>query len=224
MTRSASFCSTVFRSLAADTRGATLIEFAFVTPLLLVLGLGGMELANLAIAKMRLGQAAGALADNASRMGDSELLAAPRIYEADINDLFVGLDIQAGSYIDLFQHGRVILSSLERNASDGQWIRWQRCRGRKNYRSTYGVEGTGVTGTIFAGMGPAGEEVQAPAGSAIMFVEIAYDYQPLVGGAFVTWLEPSRVLRTEAAFVVRGSRDQGGLYQTTPSAPVASCE
>lgn len=211
------------RRLLADTRGATLVEFAFVTPLLLVLGLGGMELANLAIVKMRIGQAAGAVADNASRIGDSDLLASPRIYEKDINDLFIGLDIQAGPSIALFEHGRVILSSLERNPSDGQWIRWQRCEGRKSHPSAYGAEGTGATGTSFPGMGPASGEVRAPAGSAIMFVEIAYDYQPLVGGAFVDWLEPARILRSEAAFVVRGSRDPGGLHQTNPPAPVASC-
>lgn len=211
-------------ALASDRSGVALIEFALVTPLLLVLGLGGMELANLAIVKMRLSQAAGGIADNASRIGDSDLLASPRIYERDINDLFIGLDIQAGRYINLFQHGRVVLSSLERNASDGQWIRWQRCKGRKPFESAYGLEGTGAIGTAFPGMGSARTQVRAPATSAVMFVEIAYDYQPLIGGAFVTWLGSARELRTEAVFLVRGSRDIGGLYQHTPPAPVARCD
>ncbi len=211
------------RSLWVNQHGATVIEFALVTPLLLVLGLGGIELANLAITQMRLGQAAGALADNASRVGDSDLLESSTVYEKDINDLFIGLDVQSGGSLDIFEDGRVILSSLERNSSGGQWIHWQRCMGKRQAIGAYGSEGTGATGTGFKGMGPPGSEVKAPNGSAVMFVEITYEYQPLIGGSFVDWLEAPRVMHTQSAFLVRGMRDLNGPSQHSPPTSVAKC-
>src|SRR3546814_1088407 len=69
--------------------------------------------------------------------------------------------------------------------------------------SAYGVEGVGATGTDFKGMGPVGREVTAAAGTAIMFVEVTYEYQPLLFGA---WLGP-RTIRSTAAYNIREARD-----------------
>lgn len=207
-----------------DSSAVAMVEFAFVAPILLLLGMAGMELANFAIIKLRLGQAAVHIADNVSRVGDRDILAAQRIFESDLNDLFIGVNLQAGEKLDIYEHGRIIVSSLERNADGGQWIAWQRCKGKKTFVSKYGEAGTGETGTGFPGMGKAGAEVTAEAGTAVMFVEISYTYQPLVVNGFTrSFIEPFE-MGASAAYNVRNSRDLTGIFQTNPISPVADCD
>ena len=214
---------TRIRKLLFDTSGVAMIEFAFIGPIILLLGLVGIEMANLATTHMRISQAAMHVADNASRIGDRDQLAAQRIFESDINDVFVGVGLQAGERIGLLENGRVIISSLERNAEGGQTIRWQRCMGIKEADSEFGPQGTGATGTDFPGMGRAGQEVTAAPGQAVMFVEVIYDYQPILDNSFTQpYITPPEI-RTTAAFTVRGSRDLTGIFQRSPAAPVAAC-
>lgn len=212
-----------WRRLIGDQRGLALTEFAFVAPIVLTVGLGGLELANYAMIKMRLNQVAVHVSDNASRVGDRNLLASQRVYEDDINDLLTGAEIQAGEKVDLFGHGRVIISSLQRNADGGQTIAWQRCMGDKTIGSAYGVEGTGATGTGFRGMGPSGAELTADEGEAVMYIEIYYTYQPIIGNDFTAFMGDALEMSAEAAFNVRGSRDLGGIYQRNPPVTAATC-
>lgn len=214
---------TRLHSLLADRRGIAMVEFAFIGPIILLLGLVGIEMANLATTHMRISQAAMHVADNASRIGDRDQLAAQRIFESDINDVFIGVDIQAGDRIGLLENGRVIVSSLERNAEGGQTIKWQRCMGMKEVDSAFGGQGTGATGTDFPGMGQSGQEVRAAQGQAVMFVEVIYDYQPILANSFTEpYITPPEI-RSTAAFTVRGSRDLTGIFQRNPAAPVAAC-
>src|SRR3546814_4126291 len=60
-----------------------------------------------------------------------------------------------------------------------------RCYGDLDVESSYGEAGDGEEGTDFPGMGFEGAEVTAAAGTAVMFVEIYYDYQPLLYGKVV---------------------------------------
>ncbi|WP_260598975.1 TadE/TadG family type IV pilus assembly protein [Sphingomonas endolithica] len=212
----------MLRSLAAEKSGIALIEFAFAAPLLMVLGMYGLETANLAIMRMRVSQAAANLADNISRMGAMDTLGVKSIREVDINDSFAALRSQSSSY-KLTTYGRVILSSLERNSAGGQWIHWQRCLGKKQWASSYGVAGNGSSGTGFAGMGPTGQpKITAPDKSGVMFVEIAFDYQPL----FSNSLLGEQTIQTKSAFIVRDQRDftdAKNPYNPSPSATAASC-
>jgi hypothetical protein len=190
-----------------ETRATIIIEMAFAVPLLVLLGFGGLEMAYLTLANTRISQIGLSAADNASRVAAGASLSLPQIRELDINEVFTGVEEQAEG-LDFKQHGRVILSSLERNPEGGQWIHWQRCYGDLNVTSSYGLEGTGKTGTSFKGMGPKDREVTAAAGTAVMFVEIVYEYQPL---AFGKWLGP-RTIRSTAAFNIRESRDLAKVY------------
>ena len=209
--------------LARDNRAVAMIEFAFIAPIILLLGLVGIEMANLAVTHMRISQAAMHVADKASLIGGRDQWAAQRIFESDINDLFVGVNLQAGAQVDLLRNGRVIVSSLERNADGGQTIKWQRCMGLKNVNSAFGTQGTGATGTDFPGMGRSGQELQAETGQAVMFVEIIYDYQPLLRNSFTEpYITPPEI-RSNAAFSVRGTRDLTGVFQRSPAAPVSVC-
>lgn len=193
--------------LARDVRAAFLIESAFAIPLLILVGFAGMEIANLTLAHTRISQIGLSAADNASRIAVGSNLSLPRVRELDINEVFTGVEEQARG-MDFRQNGRIILSSLERNAEGGQMIKWQRCYGDFNASSSYGLQGTGATGTDFPGMGPTGREVTAAAGTAVMFVEIVYEYQPLLYGK---WLGP-KVVRSTAAFNIREARDLERVY------------
>lgn len=195
----------VARALRRDRSGLALIEFAFSLPIFIGLGFYGVEVANLAVTQMKMSQIALNMADNASRIGTlNSNLAAKVINEQQINDVFQAASIQAGA-AGLYDDGRTVLSSLEVNASGGQTIMWQRCKGMAIEDSEYGPQGTGATGTGFAGMGPPGDKISASTGTAVMYVELTYTYAPLFGTMF---MEPQE-LRQEAAYTVRDAREIG---------------
>ncbi len=192
-----------FRSrLAIDASGVALIEFAYSLPIILTLGLTGLETANYAIAHQRAAQIAVMTADNASRLRT-------QMTESYVNQLFTGVE-KAGGNMDFKQHGKVILSSVQNNAAGtGQWIRWQRCFGMKAGLSKYGAEGKGQNDTSLAGL----SGLTAQAGSAIMFVELSYDYQPLIPHSFLE----GKTIDYQSAVVVR-QRTDFGISGTTTAA------
>lgn len=212
----------VVSALARSRSGVAATEFALSLPLLLTAGLYGVETANQAVMQMRVSQIAVLIADNASRVGENSLLGETKIYESDINDVFAGADVQGGSGFQLYEHGRVILSSLEvvPGTEDQQYIHWQRCMGKKVHPSRYGEAGDGK-GSQIDGMGPPGEEIVAIDDEAVMFVEVVWEYQPLVGEIFSNVEQ----LHATAAFNVRENRDLTQVYQRDDSkpAPVSSC-
>ena len=193
-----------------------MLEMAFAIPFLVLVGFGGLEIANLTLAHTRVSQLGLNTADNAARIAAGSNLTQPQVREVDINEVFAGAERQAAG-LDLENNGRIILSSLQRNDDGGQTIKWQRCYGNMEVASAYGVEGTGATGTDFNGMGPVGREVTAVAGTAIMFVEVTYEYQPLLFG---DWLGP-RTIRSTAAYNIREARDLSGVK--SPGTP-ATCD
>lgn len=201
--------------LRRDRKGLAFTEFALAMPFFLTIGLGGVELANYSYRTMRVGQLAAAVADNASRIGDYSKLQNRRIYESDIDDLLVGAGMQAGAQMDLFNRGRIIISSLQVNSTGKQYIHWQRCLGTKRVTSSYGVQGD----VRAVGMGPAGNEVFAFDKEAVMFVELQYDYVPLISSAFLGTPTISAI----ASYTIRSSRDLSQVYQTTPASPVMTC-
>ena len=169
-----------------------MVEFALSLPLLMAMILGGLELTNYVLANHRVRQIAAMTADNASRLRTT-------MSEAYINQLFVGVD-KAGAGIDFKQNGRVVLSSVQNNAdNDGQWIRWQRCFGSLAYSSKYGAQGKGKDDETLPNI----NGLVAQAGSALMFAEVEYQYQPLIGSSFLG----SRRIHHQTAFIVRQRSD-----------------
>jgi hypothetical protein len=190
------------RRLGACDGGLAFIEFAMALPVLVTLGLVGLETANLAMAHLRVSNIAMLTADNAARVRDG-------IDEANVIELITGAKM-TGDSIEFRQNGRIILSSVEPNqagyngASTGQWIRWQRCDGQRNVASSYGPEGTGQNNASLQAVGPPGNRIAASAGTAIMLVEVVYDYQPLVSDTIFG----ERIIRYESAFNVRQRTNQ----------------
>lgn len=194
-----------FAVLIRETRAVAAVEFALALPLMVSIAFTGAELTNFVTTKMRISQLSLHVADNGARMGAGTVLSNKQISEAQINDLFTGAGLQSGR-LELFRNGRVILSSLEPvanpNTTNRYRIRWQRCRGAKAWPSSYGRAGdTGLTGiTVNSAL------ATAPDDGALMFVEIAYDYQPLIARVFV----PHSQITSVAAMIVRDQRDFSG--------------
>lgn len=206
----------LLKRLRWNSSGLAMTEFALIMPLFLTVGLWGIELGNYQFQIMKIEELAANVADNASRVGDYSTLQNRKIYESDIDDLFVGADLAAGTQMNLFTKGRIILSSLEVNAAGKQYIHWQRCVGTKAVASSYGKEGDTLTN---AGIGPTGSQVPALPNDAVMFVELQYDYQPLISESFIG----SPTIQSIASYAVRSSRDLNEIYQTSPASPKMTC-
>jgi Flp pilus assembly protein TadG len=251
-TRALALC----RLLSADRSGLALLEFAFTAPLVVALGLYGTEVANLALANLRVSQIALNLADNASRVGVQSSLVTQQLREVDINDIFAAVQTQGKAW-DLTTRGRITLSSLEADSAGKQVIHWQRCIGTMSgtgYDSSYGrttISGgtpaaadnaaaaydptagvnTSTTGAdnasthpgsvIAGGMGDTGAKVIAPNNSGVMFVEINYNYKPIVG---TRWLPNGAAkIRYIASFIVRDRRDFTEIYNPATAVTRMTC-
>jgi hypothetical protein len=200
--------------LRSDERGVALTEFALTLPLFLILMMGGLEVTNLALVHLRLNHIAESTADNASRVRS-------QMDENDVEEIFAGLQ-KEGAPIDFDNKGDVVLSSVEDNkqtgAKKGQTIRWQRCHGKKKNPPKYGKEGKGKSDNALKdGIGPPGKQVGAQPGTAVMFVEVSYDYQPMIFERLIG----SRKLRYESAFNVRERTELG--ITNVRGKPVKSC-
>jgi len=212
------------RSLGDCRSGVAFLEFAFALPVVLALGLLGLETANYAMANLRVSQIAMLTADNAARVRDS-------IDEGDIVELLTGAKM-SGNNINFAQNGRIILTDLEQTTTGGkQWVRWQRCDGALNYAATPAAlrpqtaaganitNGTEIYNTdrITASSAPSSETkasltsvgtgsnvISAGAGTAVMVVEVAYNYQPIIPNSFLQGKQITYV----SAFNVRQRTDQ----------------
>ena len=217
------------RRLRSDRSGTAATEFALSLPLLLTAGLYGAETANLALVHMKVSQLAMHVADNTSRIADTSTLSNRKIFEDDINDLLLGSNIQSSTSLNFYEHGRTIISSVElfdastscagggcpngQHADGTIFIHWQRCKGKKVWPSSYGNENA----ILPSGIGPSGLEVIPEPAGAVIFVEVAYDYQPLVSQKF---FGPTTI-KAISTFVVRDNNiDLSGLKQRKPASPV----
>ena len=213
----------LLRRLGRDTSGLALLEFAFILPVVLTLSLAGAEMTNYIITKMRISQIALHLADNASRIGSGSQLQAKTISEIDINDLLTGAQLQSGE-LDLFTNGRVIISDLEPMANPntrGKYkIVWQRCKGAvTGFSPQYGnLRDASTTTSNMDGMGPQNRQVIAPDGGATMYVEVYYNYKPLIRSS----LTPGGTITEIASMMVRDRRDLSQIYNAENVAK-ASC-
>jgi len=224
------------RRLRGDRSGVALIEFAFAAPVVLALGLYGAEMGNQALTHMQISQIALSLADNASRMGQLQAGNIEQMREADVNDAFQAARLQ-GKTLKLGTYARITMSSLEnvQQSYDAtapvQRIHWQRCMGMKSatdYQSSYGT--TTITAgstatqadagtTASSGMGDTGRKVVAPSGMGVIFIEVNYEYQPIVS----SWLAQPFRMHYVASMIVRNNRDFRQIYNPANSATPSTC-
>ena len=195
-----SWLALLVRRLVSDRSGLAMVETAFVLPVLVLLSLTGAEMTNYITVKMRMSQVALQIADNAARMGSGTATQAKQVTETDINDVFIGSQMESAG-LDLQTNGRVILTDIETASSGASTykIGWQRCYGNQVHASTSNFD----TNT---GMGPR------------MFVEVYYVYKPILKGVWA----PTTTLTEIASMSVRERRDVSQIYNTANATP-ASC-
>ena len=170
------------RALRGCTSGVAMIEFALALPVLTTLGLCGLETANYAMAHLRVSNIAMLTADNAARVRES-------IDEANIIELFTGAKM-SGDSINFRQNGRIILSTSSptrrrSGTSTGQWIRWQRCDGAKVRRAPITARRAPARPTTRCSASARRRNpITAAPGTAVMLVEVVYNYQPIISNSF----------------------------------------
>jgi hypothetical protein len=229
------------KKLRDDSSGLALVEFAVSLPFFMGLTVGGFETAHYAYVHMRLNQLTIETADGAARMGEGEILAAKRIDESQINDVFAGTLRQGESIllggeheyqdpgtgeIELRGNALIILSSFEPvedfDEDDPKYrIRWQRCIGTADQ---FDPEfGTVDDSEEVDGIGPAGRQAVPPPEGALMFVETHYFFRPLILNGFANLGETS--ITKTASMVVRDVRDyeggEEGVHQIAGVDPAA---
>lgn len=215
-----SYRRTLLKRVLRNQAGVAVIEFAYSLPILIALGLVGTEAAFYVQTQQQVSQIALAAADNVSRVGEAGVLQVRRVYEADVNDIFLGVPKQ---FADdrFYNNARVIISSVEYDEDDNIFIHWQRCMGEKDFDSEIGPEGTGLgTDDLEDGIDTGQAKVKPVPDGALIVAEVAYDYDPLFG------LSPynSKVIKSKGVFAVRDARDLTGIYDKTGEDPVADCD
>lgn len=217
----------LLKRVARDERANSLVEFTLAAPIALYFGAFAIEAARRGMVQMKLSQIALNLADNVSRTGLTSNLGVTQFRESDVVEAFNAARLQ-GEGIELTRRGRIILSSLQRDAS-GNYIAWQRCVGLKTATSSYGTAGTGSTqrAVVATGIGPADQKVQpSDVDSAVMFVELVYD---LPRQFLDTRFFGDSTIRYTAAFMVRDRRavtgtgigtGNNGIYSVTGVTPM----
>ena len=214
------------KRLGRSASGVAMTEFALGAPFLLMAGLWGVEMANFALVNMKVAQLAMHVADNASRIGDTSTLQNRKIFEEDVNDMLLGANLQGGRALDLYNHGRVIITSVEiwdqsnhkstAKANGVQFAHWQRCKGTLAQNSNFANENQALPD----GIGPVDAKVDATVESPVIFVEVYYTYQPLISSRFVG----ATTIQSHASFMVRDDRDQEDVFKRNSSTPIADCK
>lgn len=199
---SARFCVSVLRAKDA----VSTIEFALVLPVFIILGMYGAEIAWMNASALEASQVAIALADNASRLGQTDNSGVtPTITGPDIDSVLSGA-IAEGQNIGLAGDGRVVLSSLEVHPVTGkQYLHWQQCKGSLQKNSSHGkpdLTGSALS-AIASGMQIGGGKITAPANSAVMVAEVWYRHKGLFGTMFIQPI----TIHEEAAVIVRDNRN-----------------
>ncbi|KHS48196.1 TadE/TadG family type IV pilus assembly protein [Novosphingobium subterraneum] len=204
----------LLQSLFSRQDGVSTIEFALVVPVFMILGMYGAEIAWLNAASMEASQVALALADNASRLGQTDNSGVtPTITSNDVHSVLTGA-LEEGSNIDLAENGRVILSSLEVHPLTGKhYVHWQKCMGKGRQTSAHGkpdLTGSALS-SIASGISLGGRKITSSSKGAVMVAEVWYEYKGLFGTMFVKPI----TIHEQAAIIVRDDRNVGpGLSGT----------
>lgn len=152
------------RRFRAARRATIPIEMALVTPVLMTMLLGVLDLGWYMVMQHKISRVAATVADLTSR--------GEEINEAQLADIFAAASAVADPF-DFRLSGRAIVSSLTNPGGDGAVIAWQR-------RSPTGIDVASHVGA--AGAAPDLDEGFAVASDEnIVVAESFFTFQPLVG-------------------------------------------
>lgn len=147
---------------ARDRKGLTLVEFAFLVPIMVTITLCSIEIGRYALLNQKLQHAATSMADLAARDG--------ALTVAQLDSLFSAVPSITQPF-DFASQGRAIVTSVHAADDDDPEVYWQR--------------GGGGTLTATSQIGAPGNDANIPAdlparaGDTIIVAEIFYEYHPL---------------------------------------------
>jgi Flp pilus assembly protein TadG len=144
-------------------RGVMMIEAAIILPVFLALMIGGFELARYINLNEKLSRASVTVSDIVSRSNN--------LTEAQIQDVFFGVQTILSPYFGNGSDSRVIISSVTRPANQNPTVVWQRNgAGTLAAPSRVGVQGG--TAVLPAGFTLANNE-------SVIIAEIFYAFEPM---------------------------------------------
>ncbi|MEM7172734.1 MAG: TadE/TadG family type IV pilus assembly protein [Pseudomonadota bacterium] len=148
-----------------ERRGAAMVEFAFMAPVLALLALGGAEAGRYVLAQQKVSRMASNISDLTSRE--------PQLSNQDIDQVFDAAEFIMSPF-SVGGNTIVIISSVSKDADgDPVLVNWQRSgAGSMADPSRIGVPGGNATL-------PNGVDLRA--GQDAIIAESFYSYEPLVG-------------------------------------------
>lgn len=197
------------RNFWHDTQGVSIIEFALMLPMLILVGAGGLELINYVLANQKVERIASITADNIARNTVNPS-------ERSFVDTFAGTNEIAAPF-DLTVDGRVILTGIIGVPESGKIVGkvvWQRCDGQlPGVVSIIGKEADDPEKWA------EGEAVVLPnnisllQNQLVVVSEVAYRYKPLISLAQLPSSTNGGIVRQRSIFVSRGQ----AFTDVTPS-------
>lgn len=170
----------LWKRLLSSTRGSVAAETAVIMPILIMMALGGTEIARYVLLHQKLNRIAMTTSDLVSQ--------AETISEGELAALFAAVDPVMKPF-EVGDKGILFVSSI--TASDGNPARvaWQRSGGGglAGQASRFGAEG--AVATL-----PTGFQVRD--GETVIVAEVIYSYSPMFTGGFV----PGQALYHRALF------------------------
>lgn len=200
-----------------DRRGVSVVEFALALPLVLLIGIGGIELMTFTLAHQKAERIASVTADAIARntlapsertfvdtLDAAEAVGAPFAVTAEERTIVTGV-------IAIKQNGKIVNK-----------IAWQRCAGALGgVASTLGAEWTATPDYAD------GPSITLPQGMTLLqnqmvvISEVAIRYRPLVMVAPIPGAPADGIIRQRSLFVARG---QAFPYITpSPDVEAARC-
>ncbi len=150
------------RGFSSDASGTTIIEFAYIIPVVLIMLLGGFDVARYILLNQKLDRAAATMSDLVSRPAN--------ITEAEINQLMIAA-VEVVQPFNLATDGGVIVSSVYKRPGEAASVTWQ-IKGAGPLRPNSIIGGVGNPPTM-----PNGFVIRD--NENIITAEVYYDFEPL---------------------------------------------
>lgn len=154
--------------LGRNERGAIMIEFAAIMPVLVVLLLAGVEVGRFALLNQKLDRLANSMGDLVSQ-GET-------ITTSELNDIFSAAPLITWPF-DVKANGVVVITSVGMVGATPT-INWQR-RGVGTITATSRIGGTSGTATLPAGF-------TLGASDTAIIAEVFYNFTPMFTGSLVS--------------------------------------
>jgi hypothetical protein len=206
-----------FSELSKGTDGVSIIEFALVLPLILLIGAGGIELTNFVLVNQKIERIASVTANNIARN-----TVAPS--ERSFEDTFSGLE-EIATPFPFHASGRIILTGVigtNQNGNVVNKIAWQRCSGSLSpVESSIGREPSDQSRWAEGAEVALPNNVRLMQNQSAIVSEVHYRYAPLIDMGGFLGIGGSRVIRQVSVFATRG---QSFPYVTpSPGVPISRC-